>query len=628
MLSVRNLMLSLSSAGQRLLVLGLILAIPMMASAQRAISPQAGEYSLAGALPGDQIVPHLSINASGGFLVWEDNATDGDRAGISARRLANNLSGSLAPFRVNEHVAGDQKNPQAALLPDGGAVFVWQSSEKENDRIYARVLKANGTFAGSDITLANSTGRLFNPVAAALADGSVVVLWSDGGRDGNFQGLFAQRLSATGQKLGSDFHVNQFTPGNQRTPALAPLANGGFVVVWISELQRGALTVDAYARLFDAAGQPAGDEFRVGLADRLCANPAVSGSPDGGFTVVWAEYNGVASPDGWDILTRAFGADGAARRPPTRVNTFTARDQYSPRISTIGTDHLVVWISMGQDGSREGIYGQAINESGELAGEEFRVNTTTASQQLYPALSSDREGRFLVAWSGFTYGTSFDVFGQRYAAGHYLPKPAAPHVAALSQSRLSVTWPELAGYNAASYELIIDEAATAVAVSGNMYVLTRLSPASTHTFRLRYKLADGTASAPSDLARGTTWDEDVNSDQLPDDWQALYWGSQPSAWPRGDADSDHDGATNLQEFLAGTDPQDPASALRLEIVPTSQGHRLSWATQPGLLYQVQFSTDLNAWSDLGSPRFAASLADSMAIDGAHGLACYRVIRLR
>ena len=70
--------------------------------------------------------------------------------------------------------AGDQKNPQAALLPDGGAVFVWQSAEKDDDRIYARILKANGTFAGGDITLANSTGRLVNPVAASWP---VAALW-------------------------------------------------------------------------------------------------------------------------------------------------------------------------------------------------------------------------------------------------------------------------------------------------------------------------------------------------------------------------------------------------------------------------------------------------------------------
>jgi hypothetical protein len=33
--------------------------------------------------------------------------------------------------------------------------------------------------------------------------------------------------------------VNQFTNYNQRTPAVAALAGGGFVVAWVSEQERG-----------------------------------------------------------------------------------------------------------------------------------------------------------------------------------------------------------------------------------------------------------------------------------------------------------------------------------------------------------------------------------------------------
>ena len=94
--------------------------------AQGTFSRLAGEYSLSGPLPGDQTRPALAFGAAGGYVVWQDNVTDGDGTGISAQRLNDNLSGSLAPFRVNEIGAGHQENPQAAVLPNGGAVFVWQ----------------------------------------------------------------------------------------------------------------------------------------------------------------------------------------------------------------------------------------------------------------------------------------------------------------------------------------------------------------------------------------------------------------------------------------------------------------------------------------------------------------------
>ncbi|MEK7391166.1 MAG: hypothetical protein AAB214_01235, partial [Fibrobacterota bacterium] len=80
-------------------------------------APLAGEYSLSGALTGDQTRPALAFGSSGGYVVWQDSITDGDGSGISAQRLNDNLSGLLAPFRVNQIAAGHQEFPQAAVLP-------------------------------------------------------------------------------------------------------------------------------------------------------------------------------------------------------------------------------------------------------------------------------------------------------------------------------------------------------------------------------------------------------------------------------------------------------------------------------------------------------------------------------
>ena len=59
--------------------------------AQGTFSRLAGEYSLSGPLPGDQTRPALAFGAAGGYVVWQDNVTDGDGTGISAQRLNDNL---------------------------------------------------------------------------------------------------------------------------------------------------------------------------------------------------------------------------------------------------------------------------------------------------------------------------------------------------------------------------------------------------------------------------------------------------------------------------------------------------------------------------------------------------------
>jgi hypothetical protein len=57
-------------------------------------------------------------------------------------------------------------------------------------------------------------------------------------------------------------------------------------------------------------------------------------------------------------------------------------------------------------------------------------------------------------------------------------------------------------------------------------------------------------------------------------------------------DSDGDGFTNLQEFQAGTDPSNSASAFRiLSVVPTNNVLLVSWAAGGGRTNVVQSTTD-------------------------------------
>jgi hypothetical protein len=268
-----------------------------------------------------------------------------------------------------------------------------------------------------------------NPSVATLTDGSVVVIWASYGQDGSMQGIYGQKFSAAGDKVGGEFQVNSFTSNNQRTPAVAALAGGNFVVTWVSELQRGSGSVDVYACIFSPSGTPVGSAFAVNTTTtNICANPSVAGSTDGGFAVVWGQDNSVGrnvagdisvagtvpNPDGWDVLGRLYNATGGFITQPIRLNTMIHGDQYAPKISAFGKNYLTVWISLGQDGSWEGIFGQFVTSAGQLAGVEFQVNTTEVSRQINPSVCADGANRFLVCWSSFRAGTSFDLVARAY----------------------------------------------------------------------------------------------------------------------------------------------------------------------------------------------------------------------
>lgn len=616
----------------RLIIPVLACGIGAVAVAQSGYIPQGGEYSISGNVLGDQLRSDLVVNQEGGFVVWEDNATDEEGLGVSARRLDRNLAPIFDNFRINVGGTGDQQNPRITSTSDGGAAVVWQGGLRGSQNIFLRFLSFDGIFSFDfDLVVnSNAESQKQDPDVTTLSQGDLLVVWSSADQDGHMQGVFGQRLSTDGVKLGPEFQANQYTSFHQRSPKATALRSGRSVIGWVSEQQRFAQSVDIYARVLGADGQFEGNEFRVNHGTNVVANVSLCSFETGGFMAAWSELEGVNQSPQWEIKARVFDENGTVQSPVISVNETVPFDQYAPKLAAIGDRVLAVWTANGQDGYGEGVYGRYLDADGSLFGPEFLVNTETTGSQFYPAVASDSRSRFLIGWSGFTGGAaSFDVDAQQYAFElDPLVVPAPPFVTALSSSRLRVTWPDLPITDLIAYELFSNDSQDPVILTDNQYLSVPLAPNTTVNFRLAYSVADGRRSPLSGVASGTTWGEDANFDGLPDDWQSQYWGDVSADWPSAFADSDGDGAGNFAEFQAGTDPTDAESVLRTSMRITTLGPRLSWNTERGSVYQVQASSNLADWSDLGDARLASGATDSVLVQEAQPVAYYRVIRLR
>ena len=634
---------------------GLFLAAPAVVFGQTNYYTTNGvEHAIVGSLPGDQVWPWISAGASGGFVVWQDNATDGSGSGVSAQRLDGTLSGTLSPFRVNVQGANDQENARVASLKGGGAAFVWQGGVKGFQHVYARFLSSSNTWlTTTDVVVSVPTNHFqITPALAVLNNSNVVVVWgsSDEAGPDSMQDIYGQVFSPAGQKIGGEFLVNQFTSYNQRAPAIAPLANGGFVIAWVSEQQRkaaaslgnntsytklsglGALrpSVDVYARLYNSGGTPVGNEFLVNSNSSPCAFPAVAAGSDGGFMVVWNARDLANTAYGWDVCARLFSSAGAGGVVGV-VNTSLYGDQYGPRVSAIGTDYLAVWTSLGQDGSREGVFGRFLSAGDTPVGGEFRVNTTTVGPQMHQAVASDGASRFVVVWTSYAgLAGGFDLFAQRYINVNMttnLPPMAAPFVWApfvvngVYQPQLQVSWPTMQGVSVSGYAVFVDGVTNSpmAVVSGatNMWTMTAangLTAGSAHGFQVAYTTTGGRQSPLSAVTSNSTW-SGKSWGGIPYEWMTNNFGANTNNWPAATADSDHDGVSNLNEFLSGTIPNNGASVLKVQLTGTQQGLFLNWNTQPGLIYQVQQTTNFSTWFNVGAPRFAAGTNDSMNVGG-------------
>jgi hypothetical protein len=646
--------------------LGLFLGSSATSHAQtNYYAPFGTEYPIIGSLPGDQMFPDVALNKSGGYIVWQDNITDPVGLGISAMQLDSTLSGAGATFAVNATSTNDQKNARVTLLQNGGAAFVWQGGPDNLQHIYTRFLSAGSQWLSTtNVRVSNySNGTENNPAIATLTNGNVVVVWASFGRagSGSLDDIYGQMFSSNGVPVGTNFLVNVYTTYNQKNPAVAALTNGGFVVAWASEQQRsqapswGSNSVyygsgsvplpssDVYERLFTVSGSSVAastGEILVDQAVNPCAAPAIATASDGSYMVTWCANNVVnVRSTGWDIFARSFaGTNGGTVIP---INSYTYGDQYNPRISVIGGDYLIVWTSLGQDGSREGVYGQFLHENGALVGNELLVNTTKAGQQMEPAVASDGAEQFLAVWTSFTFGpNSFDLFAQRYEnVGAVLEPMPAPFVwtpfvisNGVYQPQLVLTWAPVQGLAVSNYLVFVDGSATSTAtVNGTEWTMTAangLETNSTHSFATEYVTAQGFASPISPSASGTTW-SGLNWGGIPYEWMAEFFGGyyggtyHTNFWPPANSPVAAGGPSLLQIFQTGGNPFNSVTWLQTSLTQTGNGMFLSWNTQPGMTYQIQETTDFKTWSNYGSPLFERGTNDTRRVgDGGGGY--YRI----
>ena len=129
---------------------------------------------------------------------------------------------------------------------------------------------------------------------------------------------------------------------------------------------------------------------------------------------------------------------------------------------------------------------------------------------------------------------------------------------------------------------------------------------------------------------------DLDGDGLPDAWEYVIVDADASDAIRGISDVrphddfDHDGATNLEEYVAGTDPTDPGSVLRLTATrsPATGDVMIRWRAATGRVYEVHCCDDLAAgsWTVL-PPSYVISDSEAEFVDTTAPAAGPRFYRL-
>ena len=385
-----------------------------VAAAQDAVGP---EFQVNSYTPGTQDRPRVSADAQGNFVVvWRSLGQDGSGDAVIGRRFDRLGNPRGSEFVANSFTTGPQSFPSVAAAESGGFVVVWHSPGQDGsgDGVFARRFDAAGTPLGLSEFRVNSYTTYHQMLAdvASAPDGKFVIVWQSSVKDGSGYGIFGRRFDSAGGALGTEFPVNSYTTGHQGRPVVAMAPDGSFVVAWQS--YHDGSDAGVFARRFDAAGDPVGDDFQVNaVTTSFQGRPDVAMDGSGAFVVVWDDSNGDGSGSG--VVGQRFDSAGSRLGGEFVANAVVNDNQLYGSVEKVPSGDFVVAWSSRQAGYTYDVMAQRFADSGARIGSEFRVNTYTTSSQALSALAPLGVDKFVIIWQGNAQdGSGWGVFGQRY----------------------------------------------------------------------------------------------------------------------------------------------------------------------------------------------------------------------
>jgi hypothetical protein len=349
-------------------------------------------------------------------------------AAAGARAAAPVLTPDAPPIAFGP--AADARNEMAAALATDGGLELVSSKSVETLFTAFSTLKlqrfaGDGTAVGGPAAASQASDRdQLSPAIAPLAAGGFVVAWAarvpppypvDPGSLGHGV-LMGRLLDRSGQPLGSDLQLG-IEDDAATEVHLAPLGGGGFVASW-TKARSGRMVV---FRRFDSAARPLSDEVPL-------SNPAFARNlglvplADGGFVAAWGQSS-------LGVFLRRFDAAGAAVGGRGAAASQAVADDFGgeTRLAASPSGRLALaWMTTNPDISkRTAVEVATFDADGNPL--TPAVTVTASNGVFYPilaALDIDLRGRVVVSWTlWYSLGSSAGYAQLYEATGEPLGSP-------------------------------------------------------------------------------------------------------------------------------------------------------------------------------------------------------------
>tara|TARA_Y100000588_G_scaffold43261_2_gene41158 strand:+ start:182 stop:2395 length:2214 start_codon:yes stop_codon:yes gene_type:complete len=590
-------------------------------------------------LPGIQRAPTVAALAGGGVaVVWTSLEQDAEGEGVYAQLFTTGGFRLGGEFQVNQAESRNQSDAAVAALPDGGFVVAWVNeavagrtgvgAQDLQGNLVGRLYGAQGAPRGAEYQLNDGQGVGMSPALSADAEGGFTLAWSQ--RDSvnirNLSDIYTRRFNSAGLPLTSNVRQNTWLRGEQVGPELVQMG-GEALVAWTSygqDTSGGGIQ----ARLISG-----GREFQVNTQSRMHQRaPTVAADGAGKFLVVWV--NTISATHSILSGQRYVSSDGelagvvdVTAGEVELVEAVAQRQKVTP-VSMSAQPEPV--LSSGLDVAlkttenvapvRKNVISRAAPQvvleapaAPRLTPVESTVNTASAPASA-PSAPSMAEMRAAQASA---------VPPNSAAAGRSMLLAAARMRTQDRRSMMTRSAPTLAQVRSAAPSFASIRNSYAQRLANARATAPRPLGASRQFAGTGYQRTsgwrNGTAGAPSGFTRAT---------QMAGTSSAASRGFNSASSRFNQLMGNSLSRTAMQRRAREGQGQQQVRPVATSLQRSDDGLRIQWSGRQGARYQVQGSSDLRQWQNVGAARAGNGRADSVSVNsGGDGPRYYRVVRV-
>ena len=298
------------------------------------------------------------------FATWETYGQDSSTYSIYGQLIDGTTGAKIG----NEFPVYSSSSGYLQAVPsitynsvDNEYIVAWQSEPQDGSGygLYAQRFSQAGAKIGGEVQLNNYTTNSQNSPQVAFDGSQYLITWHDQQQDGNLSGIFGRRFSTSLTPLDmNEFQINTYTTGYQD---MADVTHNGdtYLVVWEGEGLDGS-SYGVYGRRYDADGNALDtQEFVINSNTTSTQNHIISATNGQTFLVTWEDWSGIDG-SGSTICAQLFDADGNFLGSNFQVNLYSSGDQRYADIATMGLQYMISWVGEGA-GDDSGVYANFIN---------------------------------------------------------------------------------------------------------------------------------------------------------------------------------------------------------------------------------------------------------------------------